>query len=161
MFQLTNILLSALGSAVLVTIFLCWWKWSRDHFRFAFSSLSTFFGYTAWNLLQNATGADQALNIDWPILPVSWSDIGSGVVAFVVTVITLGMLTERTETAWRVVAASAIAGLLARLWTSSSFDQIKDNASCKFTQCLDGSSDRENRTMTIDTVGRLILGEKM
>ena len=115
MFQLTNILLSALGSAVLVAILLYWWKWSRGHFRFAFSSLSTFLGYTSWNQLQNATGADQALNIDWPILPVSWSDIGSGVVVFVATVITLGALTERNETAWKVVAASAIAGLLATI----------------------------------------------
>lgn len=115
MLQLTNILLSALGSAVPVTVLLYWWKWSRDHFRFAFSSLSTFSGFTAWNLLQNATGADQALNIDWPIFPISWSDIGSGVVVFVVTVITLGVLTDRNETAWRVVAASAIAGLLSTL----------------------------------------------
>ena len=91
------------------------WKWSKDHFRFAFSSLSTFLGFTAWNLLQNATGADQALNIDWPILPVSWSDAGSGVVVFVVTVITLGVLTDSNEIAWRVIATSAIAGLVSTL----------------------------------------------
>src|SRR5216117_436427 len=93
MFQLSNILLSALGSAVLVFIVLFFgWKWSKIHFWFAVTALSTFLGYTAWNLLQDATGADSVLNIDWQILPVSWSDVGSGVVAFVATVIALGLL---------------------------------------------------------------------
>ena len=116
MFQLSNILLSALGSAVLVFIVLFFgWKWSKIHFRFAVTALSTFLGYTAWNLLQNATGADSLLNIDWPIFPMSWSDVGSGVVAFVATAITLGLLTDRNETAWRVLAAAGIAGLLSTL----------------------------------------------
>ena len=115
MFQLSNILLSALGSGVLVFIVLLFWKWSKGHFRFAVSSLSTLLGFTAWNLVQNATGADLALNIDWPIFPMSWSDVGSGVIAFVATVIALGLLTDRDETAWRVLVASGIAGLLATL----------------------------------------------
>ncbi len=74
MFQLSNILLSALGSGVLVFIILFFWKWSKAHFRF-----------------------------------------GSGVIAFVATVIALGLLTDRDETAWRVLVASGIAGLLATL----------------------------------------------
>ncbi len=65
--------------------------------------------------MQNATGADSVLNIDWPVLPMSWSDVGSGVAAFVATVVALGALTDRNETAWRVVAASAVAGLLSML----------------------------------------------
>src|SRR5437867_8172696 len=96
-------------------IFLFFLKWYKDHFRFTVSSLSTFLGFTAWNLLQNATGADSVLNIDWQILPVSWSDVGSGVVAFVATVIALGLLTDRDEKAWRVIAAAGIAGLLSTL----------------------------------------------
>ena len=56
-----------------------------------------------------------ALNIDWPIFPMSWSDVGSGVIAFVATVIALGLLTDRDETALRVLGASGIAGLLATL----------------------------------------------
>ena len=116
MFQLSNILLTALGSAVLVFIVLFFgWKWSKVHFRFGVASLSTFLGYTAWNLFQNATGADSVLNIDWQVFPMSWSDAGSGVVAFVATVIALGLLTDRNETAWRVVAAAGIAGLLSAL----------------------------------------------
>ncbi len=46
---------------------------------------------------------------------MSWSDVGSGVVAFVATVIALGLLTERDEKAWRVIAAAGIAGLLSTL----------------------------------------------
>ena len=108
--------MSGLGSAVLVFIGLFFgWKWSKVHFRFAVAALSTFLGYTAWNLLQNATGADSVLNIDWPVFPMSWSDVGSGVVAFVATVIALGLLTDRNETAWRVLAAAGIAGLLSTL----------------------------------------------
>jgi len=98
-----------------VTIFLYLLKWSKQHLRFVVSALSTFLGYTAWNLVQNATGADQVLNIDWPIIPISWSDIGSGVLAFVATVIALGALTDRNEMAWRVLLASAIAGFTATL----------------------------------------------
>ena len=116
MFQLSNILLSALGLAVLVFIVLFFgWKWSKIHFRFAVTALSTFLGYTAWNLLQDATGADSVLNIDWQFLPVSWSDVGSGVVAFVATIIALGLLTDRDEKAWRVIGAAGIAGLLSTL----------------------------------------------
>jgi len=63
----------------------------------------------------NATGADSVLNIDWPVFPMSWSDVGSGVVAFLATVIALGLLTDSNETAWRVVAAAGIAGLLSTL----------------------------------------------
>jgi len=106
MFQLGNILLSALGSAILVFILLFFWKLSKDRFRFAILSLSSFLCFTAWNLLQNATGADSLLNIDWPVFPMTWSDVGSGVVAFVATVIALGLLTDRNETAWRVVVAA-------------------------------------------------------
>ena len=96
-------------------ILLFFWKWSKDHFRFAVSSLSTFLGFTAWNLLQNETGADSVLNIDWLVFPMSWSDVGSGVVAFVATVIALGLLTDRNESASRVVATAGIAGLLSTL----------------------------------------------
>src|SRR5438552_17322441 len=107
MFQLSNILLSALGSAVLVFIVPFFgWKWSKIHFRFAVTALSTFLGYTAWNLLQNATGADSVLNIDWQILPVSWSDVGSGVVAFLATVIVIGLLTYSDDKAWRVITGA-------------------------------------------------------
>ncbi|HEX9240768.1 MAG TPA: hypothetical protein VF910_08995 [Candidatus Bathyarchaeia archaeon] len=46
---------------------------------------------------------------------MSWSDVGSGVVAFVATVIALSLLTDRNESASRVVTAAGIAGLLSTL----------------------------------------------
>ena len=115
MFALNNIFLSALLSSILVIVGLYIWRWSRSHYRFLVSALTTFLGFVAWNILQSNTGADLALNIDWPIFPLSWSDVGSGVAAFVVTVITLGLIIDRRELAWRIVAASGIAGLLAML----------------------------------------------
>lgn len=115
MLLLSEVVISALISAVLVLGVLYVWKWSRQRFRFVVSSFATFLGFTAWNILQSSTGADQSLNIDWPVFPLSWADIGSGVAAFVFTVIALGLLTERKQPASYVVATAAIAGLLAML----------------------------------------------
>jgi hypothetical protein len=115
LFALNTIFLSALLSSIVVIAGLYVWSWSRAHYRFLVSALATFGGFAAWNILQSSTGADQALNIDWQIFPLSWSDVGSGISAFVVTVIALGLIVDRKELAWRVVAASGIAGLLAML----------------------------------------------
>jgi hypothetical protein len=115
LFLLTDILLFAFVSAVLVLISSYLWSWSRQNYRFVVSSVSTFVGFTAWNVLQSATGADQALNVDWPVFPLSWSDFGSGVAAFAVTASVLGLLTEREQPAGRVMMAAAVAGALASL----------------------------------------------
>ena len=77
--------------------------------------MSTFLGFAGWNVLQSATGADLALNIDWPVFPLSWSDFGSGVAAFAVTALVLGVLRERNQPAGRVMMAAAMAGALAAL----------------------------------------------
>jgi hypothetical protein len=98
-----------------VAIGLYAWEWSRARYRFLVAAVATFLGFVAWNVLQSATGADLALNIDWPVFPLSWSDVGSGAVSFMMTVIVLGLGTERKELAWRVVAVSGIAGVLAML----------------------------------------------
>ncbi len=113
MFALSDIVASALGAAVVASLGLSAWGWSRKGPRLLASAASTFLGFTAWNVLQSNTGADLALNIDWPVFPLSWSDVGSGVASFVVTVVVLGLVVNRAEPAWRVVAAAGIAGLLA------------------------------------------------
>jgi hypothetical protein len=115
LFLLSDILLFATISALLVLAFSYQWSWSRQQYRFAISSASTFLGFASWNLLEGTTGADQALNIDWSFFPLSWSDAGSGVAAFVLTAVALGLLTEREQPAWRVMVASAVAGLSATL----------------------------------------------
>ncbi len=115
MFAASDVLLSAFLSAIVVAAGLYALNWSRGRYRFLVAALATFLGFAAWNFLQSTTGADLALNIDWPIFPLSWSDVGSGVAAFVATVVALGLVTDRDELAWRVVAASGVAGLLAML----------------------------------------------
>jgi hypothetical protein len=115
LFLLTDIFLFASVSAIIVLISAYLWTWSRQHYRFVVASVSTFLGFAAWNVLQSTTGADQALNIDWPVLPLSWSDAGSGVAAFAVTAMFLGLLTEREQPAGRVMITAAMAGALAML----------------------------------------------
>lgn len=112
MFLLSDILVSASISAAIVLGGLYLWKWSREHYRFIVSSLATFLGFVAWNVLQSSTGADRFLNIDCTIFPLSWADVGSGVAAFVFAVIALGLLTERKQPASQVVHTAAIAGIL-------------------------------------------------
>jgi hypothetical protein len=115
LFLLTDILLYAAVSAALTFAISYLWGWSKQHYRFAVISVSTFLGFAAWNVLQSATGADQALNIDWPVFPLSWSDFGSGVAAFAVTSLVLGLLTERGQPAGKVMMAATLAGALAAL----------------------------------------------
>ena len=91
MFLLTDIILFAFVSAVIALILSYLWSWARHNYRFAVSSVSTFLGFTAWNVLQSTTAADQALNTDWQVFPLSWSDVGSGVAAFAYTAIALGL----------------------------------------------------------------------
>jgi hypothetical protein len=115
LFALTEIFLYALISSIVVLVVLYLWKWARVRYRFLVSALMTFLGFAAWNILQSTTGADLSLNIDWPVFPLSWSDVGSGVACFVFNVIPQGLLLDRQEPAWRVVAVSSLAGLLAML----------------------------------------------
>lgn len=116
MFPLNDILLSAAGAALVAAAALySSLKWSRQRYRFLVISLSTFLGFGAWNILQSATGADQSLNVDWPVFPLSWADVGSGAAAFVFTAVALGLLTERGESASHVVTAAAIAAVMATL----------------------------------------------
>lgn len=115
MFLISDILLWAFVSAIITAAVLLAWKWARHRFRFAVVALTTFLGFTAWNVIQSSTGADFPLNIDWPIFPLSWADFGSGVSAFAVTAFVLGLITDRKEDSWKVVGAASIAGLLAML----------------------------------------------
>ncbi len=116
MFLLIDILLYAVVAAIVVAVVsYSFLRWSREHYRFLVSSLTTFLGFTTWNIVQSNTGADRALNIDWPIFPLSWADVGSGVLAFVVSALVLGLITEREQTARQVVTAAGVAGFLAIL----------------------------------------------
>jgi len=76
--------------------------------RFAVGAFATLAGWTAWNLVLSENDA-ASLDVDAPVIPLSWQDVGSGVGAFLFTALALGLL-DRAEPAGRVVGAAAIAG---------------------------------------------------
>ena len=116
MFLLSDILFYGVVAAIVVAaVSYMLLRWSRQYYRFLVSSLTTFLGFTAWNIVQSSTGADRALNIDWPIFPLSWADVGSGILAFFVSAIVLGLVTEREQPSQQVVTAAGVAGVLAIL----------------------------------------------
>jgi hypothetical protein len=84
----------------------------RRHHRFLVVGATTFAGWVAWNFTLNATNA-RGFNVDAPVIYLSWADAGSGVFAFVVTALVLGLVTERDALARTVVGAAAIAGIAA------------------------------------------------
>jgi hypothetical protein len=97
---------------VLVAAALFVWPWARRRGRFAIAGIATLVSWIAWHLLLNATNAT-GFDVDAPVIMLSWEDVGSGVVALFVTVLVLGLVTERREAAVRVVGAASIAGLVA------------------------------------------------
>ena len=53
-----------------------------------------------------------SLDVDAPVVALSWQDVGSGVGAFLFTALALGLL-EREQPAGRVIAAAGLAGVVA------------------------------------------------
>jgi hypothetical protein len=112
MFAISKILLWAAVAGVLVGAVLLVWPWTRQRGRFAVAGLTTFLGFTGWNLVLNATNG-RNFNVDAPVIALSWADAGSGVLAFVVTALVFGLVLDANATAARVVGAAAIAGVIA------------------------------------------------
>ena len=114
MFALSDIALFSVIAGVLAAAVL-WvaWRWSRINRRYIVAGVTTTVGFALWNLTLNATRAVPNFNVDAPVIPLSWADAGSGVFACLVTALVLGLVTDRTEPASRVVGAAAIAGLVA------------------------------------------------
>ena len=105
---------SAIVAGVLAAVVLAAWPWARSRRRFAVAGVATLASWVAWHLLLNATGA-MGFDVDAPLIPLSWEDVGSGVAALFATVVIFGLGTERSEPAVRVVGAAAIAGLVATI----------------------------------------------
>ena len=105
---------SAVVAGVLVAGALAAWPWARGRGRFLVTGLATVVAWIAWHLLLNATRAT-GFDVDAPVIGLSWEDAGSGVVALFATVLVLGLITDRRETAVRVVGAASIAGLVAMI----------------------------------------------
>ena len=114
MFAVRDILIFAVVAGVLAAGALALWPWSRRPSRCGLAGVTTTLGFAAWNFTLNATDA-RGFDVDAPIIRLSWADVGSGVLAFVVTALVLGLITERREPATRVVGAAAIAGFMAML----------------------------------------------
>src|SRR5215210_1048193 len=112
MFEVRDILVFSLLAGLLAAGALAAWPWARHPSRFGLGGLTTALSFMAWNFTLNATDA-RGFNVDAPVIGLSWADAGSGVLAFAVTALVFGLITERREPAGRVVGAAAIAGLVA------------------------------------------------
>ena len=112
MYPVSVTYVSAVVAGVLAAGALAVWPWARQRGRFAIAGVATLVGWIAWHLLLNATHAS-GFDVDAPVIQVSWEDVGSGVIALFVTVLALGLGTERREPASRVVGAASIVGLVA------------------------------------------------
>jgi hypothetical protein len=98
-------------AGILVALLLLTWPWARVRFRFAVAGIATAVGAVAWNLaLWNANATN--MDVDGPILRLSYQDVGSGVLAFAAVSLALGLGTEPAEPAKRIVTAAALAGVV-------------------------------------------------
>lgn len=110
-----SIIFGLIGGVLVAAVLAASWPWTRDRGRFAIAALATAVTFVAWRLVlggANATG----LNVDAPLIGVSWEDVGSGVLAFVATALALGLGADRKEPALRVVGTAAVAGLVVLIY---------------------------------------------
>ena len=98
-------------AAIVVAAVLYWrYPWSRQRGRFGTAAIATFVAWISWRLVLQLSNADN-LDVDNPLLlGLSAQDVGSGVLAFLLTTVPLGLRSDRDEPAHRVVATAAIAG---------------------------------------------------
>jgi hypothetical protein len=100
------------GSVVLsLVIVAAVWSWTRQPRILLGIGLSAVIGIVIWNTLLNVTNA-QSLNVDSPILGLSVQDVGSGVCAFLVTLLGLRTVIAPAERLSRSLAASATVGVV-------------------------------------------------
>src|SRR5215216_5722054 len=99
MFAVQEVLAFSLLAGVLAAAVLFFtWRWARQRRRYVVAGVTTTLGFAAWNFTLNATNAT-GFNVDAPIIPLSWADAGSGVLACVASALVLGLVTERDEPA--------------------------------------------------------------
>ncbi len=111
MFSNQRIAIAAIIAGLLAAAALAAWPWARREGRFAVAGLASALGLAAWNTTLNLTNGT-GFNVDAPLVRVSWQDAGSGVLAFAVTALALGLIVARSEPARRVIGAAALAGLV-------------------------------------------------
>jgi hypothetical protein len=114
MFTTSEVLLTGFVAALLTAGAAFAYQWARQNLRFAVAAGATFLGFIAWNFVishARATGLD----VDAPVVRLSWQDAGSGILAFCATALALGIY-ERSEPAGKVTLTAAIAGLVSMIW---------------------------------------------
>ena len=107
-----DIAVAGLAAGLLAGIGLFAWPWSRSNARSVIGGVAAVVAVVLWRLvLLSANGAN--LDVDGPVLGLSFEDVGSGVLAFALVSLTLSLTTDRGSSAARVCAAAIIAGALA------------------------------------------------
>ena len=114
MFSTRDVVVTALIAGALSAGALALWPWARLRGRFALAGLATVAGWCIWNFALDAADGT-GFNVDAPVIALSGQDAGSGVLAFALTALVLGVV-EREEPAGRVIAAAAIAGIVAMVF---------------------------------------------
>lgn len=114
MFTFRDIAITGVLAGLLAAVALALWPWARRRGRFGLGGGATLVGWCLWNIALDAAGAE-GFNVDAPLIALSGQDIGSGVLAFALTVAVLAV-TERHEPAGRVVGAAALAGMTAMVF---------------------------------------------
>ncbi len=107
---LQEFLFVTVGSVVLsLVVVAALMPWAREVRRLVLIGAACAIGIIVWNVGLNVANAT-ALNVDSDILGLSVQDVGSGVLAFVATLVAFA-LGDRGQPMGRVLAASAIVGL--------------------------------------------------
>ncbi len=112
MYTTTGIVVGGLLAAAAAAAGLASWSWSRAQGRFVLGAVATFVAFVLWRLVLQSAAAS-SLDVDGPVLGLSFEDVGSGVLAFTLAALGLGLGRDRDAPAHRVTIAAAIAGLLA------------------------------------------------
>src|SRR3954467_7004808 len=105
MFATTDVLVSGLVAGGLAGAFNFAVPWARRRGRFAIAGVATFLGFIAWNFVISHARAS-GLDVDAPVVALSWQDVGSGVTAFAAAALALGVY-EREEKAGSVLLTAA------------------------------------------------------
>ncbi len=87
------------------------WPWTRQLKILITIAVTTTVGIAIWNTALNVANAS-SLNVDSPILGLSAQDVGSGVAAFLITLVGLFFVSQRRESLRQIVSASGLVGLL-------------------------------------------------
>ncbi len=115
MFAVRDIVVFSVIVSLLASGMLAIWPWTRRDGRFAVAGIAAMLGMMTWNFVLHFSNT-ASLNVDAPVIGLSWQDVGTGVWACTATALALGLIAARDEPARRVAGAAGIAGLVAMVF---------------------------------------------